>query len=713
MKTLTACTWSVAIIAAVAGASFTNIRFAARIAGMAESADAGAAAPEAAGTAWEDPRRVREREAMRGILYDTGFAEVDAATAGGVAARGTIGQALVEFDRGMEYLESNTFTSAIGAFTKAVIIAPDHAPLYEGLGRALVLKRKEKEGAAAYRTAIRLDPRSASAHFGLADALQRLGEYEQAAAEYRAALDIDANHAQARLRLACVSFLLGDRGAAAEHARAAQALGERLPVALAALIEGREPARAVVRGAAAPAIGPQIRIDTGGLKAANETTISSTDLFPMEIVAGWNDYRQDGVIRNAVAVSMDGGATWTDFMLRPPPANQATVEGDPMTAYDPRTGTLWAGGISFASNGGLFVARKDPGSPTFGPVVMAKQAAGVDKGWMAAGRDPNFGTLTRVYIAYNHGVVRSADMGDTWAGPVSLGSGLGFLPRVGPLGQLYVEYWDGGDGVMLRTSLTGGVSFGAPVEAATRLDVWGVDGTRFPGTFRVPPINTMAVDANTGRLYIVYFDTTNIVNGSRNVDLYFTKSSNGGATWTEPAIINGDSVPPGDSFFPWIEVDASGRLHMVFLDTRNAPGNDSDPIAWIDAYYSYSDDEGESWTETRLTPSSFNSELDGRNAATSFIGDYMGLAVGGERIYPCYVSNQNLSSDIFIHQISWATPSCTGDLDGDGDTDSTDLNLVLTSFGCSGGGCAGDADGDGDTDSVDLNVVLTDMGCDA
>lgn len=57
-------------------------------------------------------------------------------------------------------------------------------------------------------------------------------------------------------------------------------------------------------------------------------------------------------------------------------------------------------------------------------------------------------------------------------------------------------------------------------------------------------------------------------------------------------------------------------------------------------------------------------------------------------------------------------PSCDGDADGDGDTDSTDLNIVLTAFGCSGGGCAGDLDGDSDTDSTDLNIVLTDFGCD-
>ncbi len=53
---------------------------------------------------------------------------------------------------------------------------------------------------------------------------------------------------------------------------------------------------------------------------------------------------------------------------------------------------------------------------------------------------------------------------------------------------------------------------------------------------------------------------------------------------------------------------------------------------------------------------------------------------------------------------------CPTDLDGSGSTDSTDLNIVLSSFGCVGGGCTGDIDGDGDTDSADLNALLAAFG---
>jgi len=173
--------------------------------------------------------------------------------------------------------------------------------------------------------------------------------------------------------------------------------------------------------------------------------------------------------------------------------------------------------------------------------------------------------------------------------------------------------------------------------------------------------------------------------------------------WETPRVINGDSDPPGDQFFPWIEVDRRGRLHLFFYDTRNTPQNDWDAQAWIDAYYAYSDDEGDTWSEHRLTPEPFNSELDGRNGSSAFIGDYSGLAVGGSYAYPCYLSNQNGDSDIFTNRI--VDPP--GDLDGDCAVGQTDLGILLAAFGVN---ADGDIDNDGETGQSDLGLLLAHWG---
>jgi len=56
---------------------------------------------------------------------------------------------------------------------------------------------------------------------------------------------------------------------------------------------------------------------------------------------------------------------------------------------------------------------------------------------------------------------------------------------------------------------------------------------------------------------------------------------------------------------------------------------------------------------------------------------------------------------------------CPGDLDGDGDTDQSDLGILLADWGCDDpvNGCAGDLDGDDDTDQADLGILLADWGC--
>ncbi|MFG0252923.1 MAG: hypothetical protein ACF8NJ_08635, partial [Phycisphaerales bacterium JB038] len=52
--------------------------------------------------------------------------------------------------------------------------------------------------------------------------------------------------------------------------------------------------------------------------------------------------------------------------------------------------------------------------------------------------------------------------------------------------------------------------------------------------------------------------------------------------------------------------------------------------------------------------------------------------------------------------------SCPGDLDGDGDTDQSDLGLLLAVYEINDGG---DLDGDGDTDQADLSILLADYEC--
>jgi hypothetical protein len=54
------------------------------------------------------------------------------------------------------------------------------------------------------------------------------------------------------------------------------------------------------------------------------------------------------------------------------------------------------------------------------------------------------------------------------------------------------------------------------------------------------------------------------------------------------------------------------------------------------------------------------------------------------------------------------TKACPADLDCDGDTDQSDLGILLATYGVNGNG---DLDGDCDTDQFDLGILLSNFGC--
>lgn len=174
-----------------------------------------------------DYRKARLASAMRGLRYDSGRVERDEPAASQVIAG--VADAQASYERGLVELELNRRVEAIEAFTHAVLIDPDVAEYYEGLGTALVYKRHEQEGVAAFRTALDVDSELASARFKLADALQRTGDRAGAIEQFRELIDAQPDHAEAHARLAVLLYYAEDNAGAWRHVHDAEALGGSVP----------------------------------------------------------------------------------------------------------------------------------------------------------------------------------------------------------------------------------------------------------------------------------------------------------------------------------------------------------------------------------------------------------------------------------------------------------------------------------------------------
>jgi hypothetical protein len=110
-----------------------------------------------------------------------------------------------------------------------------------------------------------------------------------------------------------------------------------------------------------------------------------------------------------------------------------------------------------------------------------------------------------------------------------------------------------------------------------------------------------AVDPSSGKLYVVWED--NRFSGGAHDDIAMSTSTDEGKTWSQPVKVNQTpvSVP---AFTPMVSVLPNGIVAVAYYDLRNDPGNPSTLLT--DYFIADSHDGGATFSETRITPTSFD-----------------------------------------------------------------------------------------------------------
>ena len=371
---------------------------------------------------------------------------------------------------------------------------------------------------------------------------------------------------------------------------------------------------------------------------SDNTVLNSNNSTPE---SGNSVYGADGLF------SFDIGETWAGSIYGAGGSNN----GDPATGID-RLGRWYVGYIS--NSMGQAISYSDDQGQTWTKVNVSSGSTDKNHLWVDTKEGSPY--VNNIYIAWmenSQTVVRtSTDRGLSWSSSTNISSGdnagshnQGVNLATGPNGEVYAAWaiydsWPADEkAIGFASSLDGGTTW----TNGTRIidNIRGIRNSGVPENMRVNSFPTMACDLSngpySGNLYVTW---TNIgvpgQNTGNDRDVYLIKSSDGGATWSDPIRVNQDPIGQGKAhYFPWVAVDPSnGILSIVFYDNRNTNANQAE--AWV----ATSNDGGTTWDDFKVSDVSFTPQpIPG--LASGYFGDYLGITALNGKVYPCWTDNRS------------------------------------------------------------------------
>jgi hypothetical protein len=205
-------------------------------------------------------------------------------------------------------------------------------------------------------------------------------------------------------------------------------------------------------------------------------------------------------------------------------------------------------------------------------------------------------------------------------------------------------------------SKDGGATFSNPVKITQLIgSMRTLSGTEnVPGlsSQRIYPSPYMAVDnsssPNSGNIYVTW--TANGITSklTKGLDIYFSRSTDAGATWSIPSIINNDGLNSVHNFYSNISVNDSGVIAITYYDRRNHVGT-TVTQGITDYFLSTSFDGGKTFSNQKvsLTPSRFDRIGSVNNGFG--IGEYNAVMMSKDYIYPVWADGRTNNGNINVY----------------------------------------------------------------
>jgi len=400
----------------------------------------------------------------------------------------------------------------------------------------------------------------------------------------------------------------------------------------------------------------QVNVDGDGNNivgdAGNEPSLAVDPTNNDRIVIGWrqfddigNNFRQAGY-----AYSTSGGGAFT----YPGPINAGVFRSDPVLDYD------GDGNFYYNSLRGTFACDvykiEDGGVVWSGPFP----ANGGDKQWMRLDRTDGIGSKHN-YSNWNESFTtcapgyftRSTDNSETFESCIEIDES----PRWGTLavdanGDLFITGISNlGTGfVVVRSTSAKDAGQAVVWDALTVVDLDGELGIGDP----INPQGLLGqtwvdVDLNNDNVYVLA--SVSRFSVSDPADVMFAKSTDGGAAFAPPVRINDDTGTEAHQWFGTLSVAPNGRIDVIWLDTRDAPTGTFDSVL----YYTYSEDEGETWTPQQAISDAFDPTIG--YPSQNKMGDYFDMKSDNDFAHIAWANTLNGGQDVYYTRV---TPSLLG-----------------------------------------------------
>lgn len=392
--------------------------------------------------------------------------------------------------------------------------------------------------------------------------------------------------------------------------------------------------------------------DTGN---PNEPAIWVNPKNTQHLIAGAN--------LNNVYTSWDGGLTWQAAAL----TSTYGVWGDPCIISD-TAGHLYFFHLSNPVSGNwidrIVCQKSTDGGLTWsdGTYMGLNGAKAQDKEWAAV--DPATNTIYVTWTQFDQygsnnpadsTVIlfsRSADGGQTWSPAMRINrvagncvdsdfTAEGAVPAVGPDGAVYVA-WSNRDTIYFDRSLDGGITW--MDEDVVISDQPGGWDYKIPGIYRCNGLPVTRCDLSGGPHHgTIYVNWSDQRNGTSDTDIFLSRSTDGGLTWSAPLRVNNDTSGR-HQFFSWMDVDqVTGNIYIVFYDRREHTNQNTD------VYLAVSTDGGLTFSNQKISTSPF------KPSAQVFFGDYTNVSAYNGKVAAIWTRMDGLKTSIWTAVMDFAT----------------------------------------------------------